>query len=81
MVETAAGTSSGSFTPGVLRERTIGMYSDWHNEHATIWGDLNQPQDALKYFSLVIGFEPGNAIGYLAGAMSHYERSRVRRVH
>ena len=81
MVETAVGTYSASFTPGVMRERTIGMHPNRDNEHATIWGDLNQPQDALKYFSLVIGFEPGNAIGYLAGAMSHYEQSRVRRVH
>ena len=81
MVETAAGTSSSSFTPGVKHERTIGMHPNRDNEHATIWGDLNQPQDALKYFSLAIGFEPGNAIGYLAGAMSHYERSRVRREH
>ena len=81
MVETAAGTYSASFTPGVKHERTIGMYSDWDNEHATIWGDLKRPQDALKYFGLVIGFGPGNALGYLAGAMSHYEQSRVRRVH
>ena len=81
MVETAAGTYSASFTPGVMRERTIGMHPNRDNGHATTWGDLKQPQDALKYFSPVIGFGPGNAIGYLAGAMSHYERSRVRREH
>ena len=81
MVETAAGTSSDSFTPGVKHERTIGMHPNRDNEHATIWGDLKRPRGAPKRFGLAIGVDPGNAIGYLAGAMSHYEQSRVRRVH
>ena len=81
MVETAAGTYSASFTPGVMRERTIGMHPNKDNEHATTWGDLKRPQGAPKRFGLAIGVDPGNAIGYLAGAMSHYEQSRVRRVH